>query len=176
MNPRFAKAFTLVEILLVTLILAVMASLVVPTLANASAPLNGQVSALLDADLRRGRLNSMGAMQPTVLVVGRDRDRWWLQPAGVISEERALDASLRVLGTASLSPFGGHRLEVLLAGTEAPAGDVVVATFDLEGNRDAVEIGFQLVGPQSDNPLAQWTVRPERTRLVPRATTNEGPP
>jgi prepilin-type N-terminal cleavage/methylation domain-containing protein len=168
MNPRFAKAFTLIEILLVALILAVMASLVVPTLASASAPLNEQVSALLDADLRRGRLNSMGAMQRTVLVVGRDRDRWWLQPAGAISEDRAIDASLRVLGIGNLAPFNDYRLEVSLAGTGAPAGDVVVATFDLEGNRDTGEIGFQLVGPESDKPLAEWMVRPERTRVVSR--------
>lgn len=168
MNRRFAKAFTLVEILLVALILAVMASLVVPTLANATAPLNDQVSALLDADLRRGRLNAMGAMQPTMLVVGRDRDRWWLQPTGPVSEDRAIEASLRVLGAGNLSPFDGHRLEILLAGTEAPVGDVVVAMFDLEGNRDAGEIGIQLVGPRSDGPLAQWTVRPERTRVVSR--------
>jgi len=168
MNRRFAKAFTLVEILLVALILAVMASLVVPTLANASAPLNDQVSALIDADLRRGRLTAMGTMQRTVLVVGRDRDRWWLQPTGAISEDRAVEASLRVLGVGNLSPFDGHRLEIALAGAEAPAGDVVVATFDLEGNRDAGEIGIQLVGPQSDDPLAQWMVRPERTRVVPR--------
>ena len=168
MKSRFTRAFTLIELLLVVLILAIMASLVVPTLANATAPINDQVSALLEADMKRGKLSAMGAMTPTMLVVGADRNRWWLQPAGKVSEESATESSLRVLGQGNLSPFAGHRLEVTLAGDEAPNGDVVVATFDLEGGRDTVEVGFQLVGPNADEPLARWTVRPERTRVVQR--------
>ncbi|MEY3142081.1 MAG: hypothetical protein RLY21_574 [Planctomycetota bacterium] len=168
MNSRLTRAFTLVELLLVVLILAIMASLVVPTIANASAPINDQVSALLEADMKRGKLSAMGTLTPTVLVVGAERDRWWLQSAGKVSEESAIESSMRVLGRGNLSSFAGHRLEVTLAGDEAPNGDVVVATFDLEGGRDAVEVGFQLVGPNADEPLARWNVRPERTRVMQR--------
>jgi prepilin-type N-terminal cleavage/methylation domain-containing protein len=166
MTPRRARAFTLVELLLVVVVLAIMASLVVPTLANAAAPLTDQLAALLEADLKRGRLNAMGTMQRTILVIGADRDRWWLQPTGDISQERAIDASLRMLGSGNLSSFDGHRLVVQLGGDDAPEGDVVVATFDLEGNRDTVEIGVALVAPQAEEPLVQWTVRPERTRVA----------
>ena len=168
MRRRFAKAFTLVEILLVVMILAITASLIMPALASAIAPPVDQVGALLEADLRRGRLNAMGSMQQTVLVVGRDRDRWWLQPAGTVSQERAVASSPRVLGLGNLGAFDGHRLDVVLAGVDAAAGDVVIATFDLEGNRDGGEIGIRLLGPEAVEPLAQWTVRPERTRVVAR--------
>jgi prepilin-type N-terminal cleavage/methylation domain-containing protein len=170
MTSRLARAFTLVELLLVVLVLAVMASLVVPTLANALAPIAEHVAALLESDLRRARLHSMGTLRPSVLVVGADRDRWWLQPAGPISEDRALEGSLRVLGQGNLAPFTGHRLEVAFAGADAPEGNVVAATFDLEGNRDAREIGFALRPTDAEEPIARWTARPERTRLAARGT------
>lgn len=168
MKSRCAKAFSLIEVLLVVLVLAIMASLVVPTLAGAAAPLSDQVAATLEADLKRGRLAAMGAMQRTVLVVGADRDRWWLQPDGAIGESLAAESSLRMLGVGNLSPFAGHRIGVEIGGDAPPDGDVVVATFDLEGNRDMNEIGLALIAPGSEEPIVQWTVRPERTRLNPR--------
>lgn len=171
MTPRTAplrRAFTLIELLLVVLILAVMASLVVPTLANASAPINDQISVTIESDLKRARLSAMGSMQPTVLVVGADRDRWWLQTAGTVSQDSALEGSLRVLGLGNLSPFTGHRLAVELGGTDARAGDVVVATFDIEGNRDGTEIGLGLLHEEADEPIARWTIRSERTRVAQR--------
>jgi prepilin-type N-terminal cleavage/methylation domain-containing protein len=168
MKRRFARAFTLIEILLVVMILAITASLILPSLASAIAPSVDQVGALLDADLRRGRLNAMGSMQQTVLVVGRDRDRWWIQPTGTVSEDRAVASSLRVLGRGNLGAFDGHTLKVVLAGVDASAGDVVIATFDLEGNRNAGEIAVHLLGPDAVEPIARWTVRSERTRVVSR--------
>jgi prepilin-type N-terminal cleavage/methylation domain-containing protein len=170
MKPRGAHAFTLVELLLVVIVLAVAASFVVPTLANASAPIGEHLASLLESDLRRARLHSMGTLRSSILVVGADRDRWWLQPVGDIREDRAIEGSLRVFGMGNLGPFAGHRLEVALDGADAPEGSVAVATFDLEGNRDAREIGFALLAPDAEAPLARWTTRAERTRLVPQET------
>jgi prepilin-type N-terminal cleavage/methylation domain-containing protein len=166
MPVRAARAaFTLVEVLIVILVLAILASLVLPSLANASTPLVRPIGDLLEADLRRARIESMGGLRETALVVGAERDRWWLQPLGALGEDRALPSSLRVFGSGSLRPYADHRLGLWRNGAALPAGDAIVAQFDLEGTRDDGAIGFALMDPTGSIELARWTLPPQRTRL-----------
>jgi prepilin-type N-terminal cleavage/methylation domain-containing protein len=161
------RAFTLIESLLVVLILAIMASMVLPSLGGVTAPLPEHISALVESDLRRARLHAMGTMQRTVLVIDADRARWWLQAEGNLSEERAIDASVRSLGFGDLRAFDGFRLGVMVEGEDSPEGNAVVAGFDIEGNRDATAIELSLLRVGADEPIAVWRIQPERTRLTP---------
>lgn len=72
---RARRAFTLVEILVVVVVMAILASLVVPSLANATAPLPRALSDLLEADFRRARVESIGTVREIHMVAGADRDR-----------------------------------------------------------------------------------------------------
>lgn len=159
------RAFTLVEVLIVVLILGIMATLALPNLANATAPLTAPIGELLAEDLRRARLESMSLLKETVVVVGADRDRWWIQAAGELDEARALPSSLRILGTGNLRPYAAQRLEVALDGAPPPKGDAVLARFDIEGTRDDAALSIALVGASDDLELARWHVAPQRTRL-----------
>ena len=162
---RWASAFTLIEILVVVVVLGILASLALPTLAGAVAPLSRPVADLIENDLRLARFDAMGSMRETVLVVGEDRRRWWLQPAGELSQERALPASLRALGFDTLKPFEAHRLSVTVNGEELPDGDAVLVGFDSEGPRNDTTVVLSLVSPVNDTEVARWRIDPRRTRL-----------
>ena len=162
---RWASAFTLIEILVVVVILGILASLALPTLAGAVAPLSRPVADLIENDLRLARFDAMGSMRETVLVVGEDRRRWWLQPAGELSQEDALPASLRALGFDSLKPFEAHRLSITVNGEDLPDGDAVLVRFDSEGTRNDTTVVLSLVSPVNDTEVARWRIDPRRTRL-----------
>ncbi|MBI1304525.1 MAG: prepilin-type N-terminal cleavage/methylation domain-containing protein [Phycisphaera sp.] len=174
---RAARAFSLMEILVVTTLLAVLASLVVPNLAGATAPLPREVGRVLELDLRRARIESIAAVREVQLVVGRQRDRWWLQPSGAIDARRALPSSYRILGSGNLAPFAGHRLEVELDGAPPPSSDFIVLSFNADGARDAAPVEIALVEPtnitsssDSDEPeppvvAMRWRIEPQRSVL-----------
>lgn len=163
-TPRL-RAFTLIEVLVVVLVLAILASVTLPTLAGAAAPIARPVAELLENDLRRGRLEAMGSMRETVLVIDAERDGWWLQPAAELSRERALAASLRVFGSGTLAPYAGHRLTVSVDGVDLADGDAVLARFDEEGTRDASTARIALVSPIDDGELGRWSLESRRVRL-----------
>jgi len=162
---RWASAFSLIEILVVVVVLGILASLALPTLAGAVAPLSRPVADLIENDLRLARFDAMGSMRETVLVVGEDRRRWWLQPAGELSQERALPASVRALGFDTLKPFEAHRLSITVNGEELPDGDAVLVGFDSEGTRNDTTVVLSLVSPVNDTEVARWRIDPRRTRL-----------
>ena len=176
---RRARAFSLMEMLVVVALLGVLASLVVPNLAGATTPLPREVGRVLELDLRRARIESIAAVREVQLVVGRQRDRWWLQPSGAIDARRALPSSYRVLGAGNLAPYGGLRLGVELDGATPPRSDIVVFAFNSEGARDAVSVELSLLGPpeqppqqsgwQADPPpavLMRWRVAAQRSVLM----------
>jgi len=176
---RRARAFSLMEMLVVVALLGVLASLVVPNLAGATTPLPREIGRVLELDLRRARIESIAAVREVQLVVGRQRDRWWLQPSGAIDARRALPSSHRVLGSGNLAPYGGLRLGVELDGAAPPNSDIVVFAFNSEGARDAVPVELSLFGPpeaptqqsgpQADPPpavLMRWRVESQRSVLM----------
>jgi prepilin-type N-terminal cleavage/methylation domain-containing protein len=160
------RAFTLVEVLIVVLLLGILASLVVPSLANATAPLPRTVADLLEADFRRARIEALGAVAQMQLVVGADRDRWWLQPAGQLDPSRALPTSLRVLGNGNLAPFAGLALEPTIDGVAATRGPVAFAVFTPEGLRTGSRLELALVARATGGTLIEWRVPPQRSQLT----------
>lgn len=165
MRTGRANAFSLVEILVVVLIVATMAVLTMPLLASALTPPPDHFAAMLEADFKRARLAAMGRLRPMLVVVGSERDRWWIQLEGEPTPEDALRNSMRTFGAGTLGPFEGYRLAIRVGGADIADGNVTIATFDLEGNRDAAELRIELQAPGADAAGGTWTVRPERTRL-----------
>lgn len=147
-RPRTrTRAFTLIELLVVVTVLAVLAAAALPGLANAATPAPRPVADLLEADLRRAKIEAMSALQPMQLVVAADRSRWWLQPLGSPNHDNATPASLRAFGFGALEPYRGFTLEVRIDGELAPSEDVPVALFNDLGSRDEREIQITLVPP-----------------------------
>jgi prepilin-type N-terminal cleavage/methylation domain-containing protein len=166
------RAFTLIELLVVVSIIAILAAVVVPRLSNAAAPMPRPVADVIEADLRRARIEAMSSLQPTQLVVSADRARWWLQPTGSLGDDLAIPSSLRAFGFGTLGPYGGYTLEIRIGGGLAPEGDVAIATFDDLGTRDSEEVEISLVAPQGEGTQISeltdgvtWTLDAQRTRL-----------
>jgi prepilin-type N-terminal cleavage/methylation domain-containing protein len=179
---RGARAFSLMEVLVVIALLGILASLVVPNLAGSTAPLPREIGRVLELDLRRARIESIAAVREVQLVVGRQRDRWWLQPSGAIDARRALPSSYRILGSGNLSPYAGFTLGVMLDGATPPSSDVVVCSFNSEGARDAVPVEISLIEPvvavASDDmrgaaDAAEAPVVAMRWRLAPQRSVLE---
>ena len=162
---RRARAFTLIEILVVVTVMAILASIALPTLAGASAPLTRPIADLLENDLRLARFESMGSMRETVLVVGAERDRWWLQPAGELGADRALPPTLRIVGSDTLRPYEGHRLAITVNGEDLPDGDAVFASFDSDGTRNDSSVRCALTSPVDEGEIAAWRLDSRRIRM-----------
>lgn len=160
------RAFSLVEVLIVVLVLAILASLVVPSLANATAPLPRTIADLLEADFRRARTEAIGTVREMQMVVGADRDRWWLQPSGPLEPARAVPASMRILGNDNLAPFAGIRLEPTIDGRTPSNGPVAFAIFSTEGLRTATRLDLALVAAANAQTLIEWRAQPQRSQLT----------
>ena len=160
------RAFTLVEVLIVVLVVAILASLVVPSLANATAPLPRTIADLLEADFRRARIEALGTVGQMQLVLGADRDRWWLQPAGQLDPARALPTSLRVLGNDNLAPFAALALEPTIDGVTPALGPVAFAVFTADGLRTGSRLELALVARATGGTLIEWRVQPQRSQLT----------
>lgn len=162
---RRLRAFTLVEVMIVVLVVAILASLVVPSLASATAPLPRTIGDVLDADFRRARIEAVANVREMHVVVGADRDRWWIQPAGAARTAAALPSSLRILGTGNLASFDGLRIAPIVNGSPAARGAVAFAAFTAEGLRTNSRLEIELIAPAAEQPLARWRVEPQRSSL-----------
>lgn len=173
-------AFTLVEVLIVAIILGILASVVVPSLGSASTPIPRSIADLIELDLRRARIESIGAVRETSLIVGKSGDSWWLQSVGKPDPANALPSSMRRLGSGNLAPFAGYALEIKFNGALAPDEEVAVAIFDANGTRDSATIELTLrssarhktPSPDDDSSvLARWRLDAQRTTLTEITTT-----
>ena len=172
--------FTLVEILIVAVILGILASVVVPSLGSASSPIPRPIADLLELDMRRARIESIGAVRETNLVIGKSRDSWWLQSVGKPDPTRALPSSMRQFGSGNLAPFAGHALEVKFDGAPAPDEEAVIAIFDENGTKSGVTVEIVLRPSTRETPagndkdtsvLARWRIDPQRTTVTDVSTT-----
>ena len=157
------RAFTLIEVLVVALILAIMAALVTPTLTNASAPLPQSIATLLEIDMRRASAEAVARMQSTAVVVSADRNGWWIAPAA--TPETEIPGTRRLLGNGNLLPFAGYTLTIELKGSAADSGNVFLVQFDALGARDAGLVDVGITAPGETEPLAAWTLEPQRTKF-----------
>ena len=67
-RPR--RAFTFIEVLVVTVILAILAVVAMPNILSATTPMPEPVGEAIEADLRRARIESISRLEPMVVVVG----------------------------------------------------------------------------------------------------------
>ena len=165
-RARLRLGFTIVELLLVVIALGVIASLVVPSLANATAPIPRPIADLLQHDLRRARIESIGSVREMQLIIGQERDRWWLQPASAPDANAALLSSLRVLGQGNLAPFEGLRFELRVDGATPPRAHTPIATYSSQGARDRRQVDLTLLQPLDERAIARWRLEPQRSRLI----------
>jgi prepilin-type N-terminal cleavage/methylation domain-containing protein len=167
------RGFSLIEILIVVFVLAILASLVVPSLANATTPLPRTIADLLEADFRRARTEAIGTVREMHMVVGADRDRWWLQPAGQLDSARAVPTSVRILGNGNLAPFAGIRLEPTIDGRAPGTGATAFAIFSTEGLRSSTRLELDLIDAANGRTLIEWRVQPQRSQLTEIAPNDE---
>ncbi|MEY3142669.1 MAG: hypothetical protein RLY21_1162 [Planctomycetota bacterium] len=169
---RLSRAFTLVEVLVVVALLAILATLVAPSLANANAtaPLPQTIVSTLEIDMRRASIEAIGRLTPVAVVVSADRNGWWV--AELQDPSTPIPGTARVLGNGSLGPFGGYTLEATVEGNELPVGNAVLCEFNTVGARTASPVTVQLRPPESKSgsPTTQdtgtvWRLEPERTRF-----------
>jgi prepilin-type N-terminal cleavage/methylation domain-containing protein len=168
-RARARRAFTFIEVLVVTVILAILAVVAMPNLLSAATPMPEPVGEAIEADLRRARIESISRLEPMVVVVGAARDRWWIARAAEPNEPLA--GAIRVFGSGTLSPFIGHTLQIAI-GTDTPADNesVIIATFDQFGTRDAGQVTVTLrrfTLESEPTTVANWMLEPQRTRLRP---------
>lgn len=161
-----SRGFTLVEIMIVVLMLAILASLVGPTLANATAPLPRTIGDVLEADFRRARVEAISTVREMHLVVAADRAQWWLQPAGAPDAATALPSSTRILGLGNLAPFDGVLLEPTINGGKAPSAATPFAIFSTDGLRSSTRLEIALVNSATTKELIRWRAQPQRTQLT----------
>jgi len=168
-RTRARRAFTFIEVLVVTVILAILAVVAMPNLLSAATPMPEPVGEAIEADLRRARIESISRLEPMVVVVGAARDRWWVARAAEPNEPLA--GAIRVFGSGTLSPFIGHTLQIAI-GTDTPADNesVTIAAFDQFGTRDAGQVTVTLrrfTLESEPTTVANWMLEPQRTRLRP---------
>ncbi len=162
-----ARGFTFIEVMVVTVILAILAVVAMPNLLSAATPMPAPVGDAIEADLRRARIESISRLEPTVVVVGAARDRWWIARAAEPTEPLA--GATRIFGNGTLSPYIGHTLQVTV-GTESAEENqpVTIATFDQFGTRDAGQVTVALRRFTIETEpitVATWVLEPQRTRL-----------
>ena len=163
---RVRRAFTLIEVLVVVSIIAIMASLVAPTFSNAATPMPQTIVSILEIDMRRASIEAIGRMSPVAIVVGAQRDRWWIAPIPNGGSPGApIDGTTRIFGNGTLGPFAGYRMALGLNGADAPEGDTVFAVFDTVGARDASTVALGLIGPNNGTALEEWNLSPQRTKF-----------
>jgi prepilin-type N-terminal cleavage/methylation domain-containing protein len=164
-RPR--RAFTFIEVLVVTVILAILAVVAMPNILSATTPMPEPVGEAIEADLRRARIESISRLEPMVVVVGAARDRWWIARAAEPNEPLA--GAIRVFGSGTMGPYIGHTLRITLGeDASSESESVTIATFDQFGTRDAGQVTVTLQRFTIElEPMvaASWVLEPQRTRL-----------
>jgi prepilin-type N-terminal cleavage/methylation domain-containing protein len=168
MRSQMKRAFTLVELMVVVALLAILATLVAPSLANASAPLPQTIISTLEIDMRRASIEAIGRLEPVSVVLSRDRTRWWIATAARPDEPIA--GTTRILGNGSLQPFKGYTLAVTMNGEDPSLDDTRIVTFNAVGARDSGVVTLQLM----NQPVKSSTSMTVDTASVDTGTTDTG--
>jgi prepilin-type N-terminal cleavage/methylation domain-containing protein len=171
-DPRvnLRHAFTLVEVLIVVVIMAILATVVAPRLANATAPLPQVIASTLEIDMRRAAVEATGRLRPVSIVIGADRASWWIAESATPSD--AIVGTARYLGVGALAPFAGFTLDVDIDGMELEPGDAVLCTLNSVGTRDTRTVTLRLTSTEAGSaealvadPVVEWLLAPERSRF-----------
>lgn len=166
--PRRAharRAFTMIEMLVVAAVVAVFASLVIPSLAGAGTPSASVLEPVIEADLQRARTEAMARGKGVSLVVAADGSRWWL--AQTKDASTPIDGTMREFGRGSLVPFAGMRLSLTADADDAePNGARVLAAFDANGARDESLQTLEFGPRNARKALGRWSLAPGRARLT----------
>lgn len=159
MTRRAVRGFTFVELAVVVGIVAVFATLVIPSLAGASRPTGRPFQTLLESDLQRARTESVVRGEGIVVIADADGLGWR------IARERdpgtPLDGVARRIGKTVLAPFKGCTLTV-----KGEESDGTIARYDALGTRDGAEPALLLRDPAGET-IGSWTLPAGRTRLAP---------
>lgn len=162
---RRRRGFTFIELCVVTAILAVFATLVIPRIASARGSAASSVEQLLEADLRRARTEALARAQPIVVVAAADGSAWWI--AEGTRPSTPIAGAMRVFGRGALVEHADARLSAALPIDDAAGSDPTepraFARFDALGSRDEGIPTLTLT--ESSRRSAQWTLPAGRSRL-----------
>jgi Tfp pilus assembly protein FimT len=129
---RFCWAVTLVEMLIVIVALAIVASIVVPMAANAESTRLGGAARLMVIDIEFAQHQSISRPDdPCLLRIDQDNNRYWIA--------RASDLDTPIIDPGSLEPLLGQ----FGAGRGAEFSGVSIAGYSLDGD---TELRFDGVG------------------------------
>ncbi len=161
-----ARAFTMMEVLVVAAILGLFASMVIPQFAKAHEPVATLLEHTLEADLRLARTEAMTRARPVSLVVSADGSSWWIADHATLGTP--VGGLVRTCGQSSLYELAGVSLLVKrdADGTAATSasGVRVLATFDSLGARDGATV--DLAARDANGAIVgEWTILAGRTRL-----------
>lgn len=159
-SRKRSAGFTFVELAVVVGIVALFATMVIPSLAGASAPTGAPLQTVLESDLQRARTESIVRGEAMLVVADTDGAGWRIATAR--NPGAAVDGAARRLGHGALAPFRGCRL--LVRGGESLDEGRVVARYDALGTRDDSEPAV-LLQDGRDATISSWTLPAGRTRL-----------
>lgn len=161
-----ARAFTMMEVLVVAAILGLFASIVIPRFAAAREPVATLIEHTLEADLRLARTEAIARVRPVSLVISEDRHSWWI--ADHASLDTPIGGAVRTCGQGTLYELAHVTLTVKRddngSNSTTPRGASVVATFDALGARDGATVDLA-ARDESGTIAGEWTILAGRTRL-----------